>query len=181
MLSLEKRADIAALLHKHQPHFAFLTETWLDTTLGNSDLSAWGSSSVVGRQDRIQCRHGGTLILQNTSNTSVAEFLGNPVISNVDVCTSALIKVDDRLLFILVYLPPQGSQYGVTTTSLDRVLHHGSTLLLSFNENIAFKYRHICLLADFPAVLTATSFHSLGSQIMLPSQQRYTQSPRPPL
>ena len=150
MLSLEKRADLTALLHKLQPHFALLTKTWLDTTLENSDLSAGGSFSNIGRQDRIQGRHGGTLILQNTSNTSCAELLGNPVISNlVDFCTSALIKVDDRLvLFIVVYLP-QGSLYEVTTTCLASVLHHGSTFLLNFNENIACEYRHICLLGVF--------------------------------
>ena len=103
---LEKRANLTALLHKFQPHFAFLTETWLDTTLENCDFSAGGSFSVIGRQDRIQGRHGGYLILQNTSKTSCAEFLCNPVISKVDFCTSALIKFDDRLvLFILVYLP----------------------------------------------------------------------------
>ena len=159
MLLLEKRA----VLHQHQPHFAFLTETWLDTTLENSDLSAGVSFSVVGRQDRIQGRHGGNLILQNTSSTC-AEFLGNPVISDVDFCTSALIKVDDRLvLFILVYLPPQGSQYEVTTTSLASVLHHGLTFMLSFIENIAFEYRHICLLGDFNFPKTDWSTFSSSS------------------
>ena len=150
MLSLEKRADLTALLQKLQPQFAFLTETWLDTKLEKCDLSAGGSFSVIGRQDRIQNRHDGTLILQNTSNTSCAEFLGDPVISNVDFCTSALIKVDQRLvLFILVDLPPQCSQYEVTTTCFASGLHHGSNFLLNFNENIAFEYRHICLLGKF--------------------------------
>ena len=150
MLLLEKRAVLTALLHKLQPHFAFLIETWLDTKLENCDLSAGGPFSVIGRQDRILGQHGGTLILQNTSKTSCAELLGNPIISNVNFCTSALIKVDDRLvLFILVYLPPQGSEYEVTTTCLASFLYHGSTFLLNFNENIAFEYRHICLLGDF--------------------------------
>ena len=108
MLSLEKRAVLAVLLHKHQPQLAFLTETRLDTTLENSELSAGGSFSVSGRQHHMQGWHGGTLILQNTSNILCAEFFGNPVISNVDFCTSALIKFDDRLVFFsLVYLPPQ--------------------------------------------------------------------------
>ena len=164
MVSLGKQAELTALLHKLQQHFAFLTETWLDTTLENSDLSAGGSFSVIGRQDRIQGQHGGTLILQNTSNTSCAEFLGNPVISNVDFCNSALIKVDDRLvLFILVYLSPQGSQYEVTTTCLASVLHHGSTFLLNFNENISFEYRHICLLGDITFPKTDWSTFSSSS------------------
>ena len=106
----------------------------------------------------------GLLILQNTSNTSCAEFLGNPVISNVDFCTSALVKVDDRLvLFIFVYLPPQGSHYEVTTTSLASVLHHGSTFMLIFNENLAFEYRHICLLGDFNFPKTDWSTFSSSS------------------
>ena len=145
MLWLQKRSDLAALLHKHQPHFAFMTETWLDTMLENIDLSAGGLLSVVGKQDRKQGRHGGTAILQNTSNTSCAEFLGNPVISNVDFFTSALIKIDYRLvLFILVYLPPPGSQYEFKTTSLASVLHHGLKFRLRFKENTAFEHRHIC-------------------------------------
>ena len=40
MLSLEKRVDLASILLKHEPHFAFLVETWLELTPENSDLSA---------------------------------------------------------------------------------------------------------------------------------------------
>ena len=90
------------------------------------------------------------MILQNTCNTSCAEFCGILVISNVNFCTSALIKFDDCLvLFTLVYLSPQGNQYQVTTTSLASLLHHGLTFVLKFNGNFAFESRHICLLVDF--------------------------------
>ena len=77
--------------------------------------------------------------------------------------TSALIKVDDLLVFfILVHLPPQGSQYEVLTTFLASVLHHGLTFLLSFNEHIAFEYRHICLPSRWSLFLT---FRNLIGQL----------------
>ena len=74
-----------------------------------------------------------------------------------------MVKIDDCLvLFILVDLPPQGSQYEVTTTSLASVLQHGSTFLLIFNEKCAFEYRHKCLLDDikFPKIDWSTSSSS---------------------
>ena len=55
------------------------------------------------------------------------------------------------------------SLFEVTTTSLASVLHHGSTFLLSFNENIAFEYRHICLLGDFNFPKTDWSTFSSSS------------------
>ena len=47
MISLEKEADLETLLLKRQPHFAFLTDTWPDTTLENSEITNYRSISLL--------------------------------------------------------------------------------------------------------------------------------------
>ena len=93
----------------------FLTETWLNTDIVNSEVFLGSSFNIIARLDRDHRQHGGLLIAQS-SNSAVKVF--DITISDFDFAISCAVLCKKLSFFVLIYNPPKSSNYSVDISNL---------------------------------------------------------------
>ena len=73
MCSLDKRYELLELCAVNSISLVFLTETWLNTDIKDSEIFLGSSFKITSRIDRERGQHGGLLIAQSC-NTSMRIF-----------------------------------------------------------------------------------------------------------
>ena len=65
MCSLDKRYELLKLCAVDSISLVFLTETWLNTDIKDSEIFLGSSFKIISRLDRERGQHGGLLIAQS--------------------------------------------------------------------------------------------------------------------
>ena len=105
LCSFEKQVKLANRLALLDADAACLTETWLNSSIGDSNIfsSSYSTSAMV---DRVTGEHGGCLIL--TKNTIYIDQID----STVDFgCATKIHTCSQDLLLICIYNPPFSSKF----------------------------------------------------------------------
>ena len=115
MCSLDKRYELLKLCAVNSISLVFLTETWLNTDIKDSEIFLGSSFKIVSRIDRERGQHGGLLIAQSC-NTSlrIIDF----IIPRFDFAMCCAVLCDKLYFFVLIYNPPASSDYSVEISSL---------------------------------------------------------------
>ena len=93
----------------------FLTKTWSNTDIVNSEVFLGSSFNNIARLDRDRRQHNSLLISQ-TSNSAVKVF--HILISDFDFDISCAVLCKKLSFFVLIYNPPKSSNFSVQISSL---------------------------------------------------------------
>ena len=119
-LSLSKRHKLAKLLSLNSFFLVFLTETWLDENISDSEIFLGSSYTIISRSDRPQGQHGGILIaVSNHCGSTLVDISLKQYPFSVGCCLSET----ELKLFILIYNPPSTSDYKVDVAQIIECIH----------------------------------------------------------
>ena len=118
LCSFEKQVKLANWLALLDADAAGLTETWLNSSIGDSNIFS-SSYSTSARVDRATGEHGGSLIL--TKKTIYTDQID----STVDFgCATKLHTCCQDLLLICIYNPPFSSKFRSAAIDIINFLSH---------------------------------------------------------
>ena len=110
MCSLDKRYQLLKLCAVNSISLVFLTETWLNTDIKDSEIFLGSSFKIISRIDRERGQHGGLLIAQSC-NSSLRNI--DFTIPRFDFAICCAVLCDKLSFFVLIYNPPASSDYSV--------------------------------------------------------------------
>lgn len=144
--SLTKRQNLMKLCTMKNIAILFLSETWLNSDIRDSEIFLGSSFSVAARSDRQRSQHGGVLIgISNTTRMNVIDFS----IHEFDFTVSCLIVDAIPSLFVLLYKPPFTSNYGFRTEILIDCLYAYSRKFSDWCSTRGYLSQNIQVLGDF--------------------------------
>ena len=88
----------------------FLTETWLNPDIDDSEIFLGSSYITICRTDRERRQHGGLLIAQSANDPLKAM---NTTIPSFEFAVSCVVLSEQPSFFVLIYNPPMSSIYSV--------------------------------------------------------------------
>ena len=115
MCSLDKRHELLKFCAVDSIFLVFLTETWLNTDIKDSEVFLGSSFKNTSRIDRERGQHGGLLIAQSCiTSLKIIDF----TIRRFDFAISCAGLCDKLSFFVLIYNPPASSDYSVVISYL---------------------------------------------------------------
>ena len=110
---------------------SFLSESWLDQTFDDSNLTMSGQHQVDPRRDSQKGNHGRLLVLRKTSYALNCKAV-NPAPQDDKLCGISLFVQNCNFLCSFFHLPNQKSAFEVNRDALGSVPHSLWTALEQF-------------------------------------------------
>ena len=117
----------------------FLTETWLNTDIKDSEIFLGSSFEIISRIDRERGQHGGLLIAQSCNiSLRIIDF----TIPRFDFAICCAVICDKISFFVLIYNPPASLDYSVDISYLLDCIqaYYTKFNLISDNLNYGLDY-----------------------------------------
>ena len=115
--SFAKRVDLVNIIYENDVKLVFLSETWLDCSLSNSEIFPNTDIDTIARIDRPPGQHGGLLIACMPLLKSSISDCSNPQYEFSLACIMTP-ATNVAILYILIYNSPKHSAYRIDNLRL---------------------------------------------------------------